>query len=61
MLTVWQLLKNINIMVTASSQFSHWHGITRDTILWFSTFDNHKCTGCDLCFATCGGSVRHRP
>ncbi len=38
-------------------KFSKWQGIDRDKIDWHPEIDEEKCTGCGLCFMTCGRGV----
>jgi len=36
-----------------------WHGLRREEFEWHPVIDYSKCTGCGLCFVTCGRDVFH--
>ncbi|UNQ73803.1 4Fe-4S dicluster domain-containing protein [Infirmifilum sp. NZ] len=36
-----------------------WHGLPRERFEWHPSIDYSKCTGCGLCFVTCGHDVFH--
>ncbi|WP_297446348.1 4Fe-4S binding protein [Desulfurobacterium sp.] len=38
-------------------KFAYWHGIPREEIEWNPTIDESKCTGCGMCFVSCGRKV----
>ncbi|MCM8764785.1 MAG: ferredoxin family protein [Candidatus Omnitrophica bacterium] len=48
--------KNDN-SVKILEQFAKWKGIPRQEIDWHPIIDENKCTGCGICFTTCGRNV----
>ncbi len=38
-------------------KFAKWKGIDREKITWHPTVDTDKCTGCGMCFTSCGRNV----
>jgi len=43
--------------VSLPKEYAQWKGIPREEIKWHPTVNESKCTGCGMCFTSCGREV----